>query len=221
MDPVCGSFGAHRGPETVEICHVWRINVGCGLWGGEGKTWIGCLHDILKAFGFNADLWTTVTRDRGGWRKTAGKGQNVHGIIDRCRESQSWTQRHAVVCLNVTGRTKDKDSSKQACSCWFASHCSLAISGANLYPQSTLFVDDMPLFSGVAFFSVLFCFVFIVFPFIEFVTLCSVALRFACVPAVIRNELTTVCVFYCFVSLFRWRCALSEYCIVTNCRINF
>ena len=143
-----------------------------------------------------------MTRGRGGWRKTACEGQNVHVIIDRCRESQSWTQRHAVVCLNVMGRTKEKDSSKQACPCWFASHCSSAKSGANLYPPATLFADDMPLFSGVTLFSVLFCFVFIVFPFTEFVTLCSVALRFACVPTAIRSELTTICIFYCFVLFF-------------------
>ena len=31
---------------------------------------MGCLQDGLRAFGIDAELWTTVVQDEGGWRKT-------------------------------------------------------------------------------------------------------------------------------------------------------
>ena len=58
--------------------------------------------------------------------------------------------RHAVVCPNVTGRTKD-GIAQQAGSCWFARPCRLATSGANLYPPGVGFADVMTSFSGVTF----------------------------------------------------------------------
>ena len=42
--------------------------------GGQEKEWMGCLLDDLRAFGINADQWTTAAQDEGGWRKTAGQG---------------------------------------------------------------------------------------------------------------------------------------------------
>ena len=51
--------------------------------------------------------------------------------------------RHAVVCPNVTGRTKER----------------IATSGANLCPPGVWFADAMTSFSGVTF--ALFCFIFV------------------------------------------------------------
>ena len=33
-----------------------------------------CFLDDLRAFGINADQWTTVSQDEGGWRRTAEQG---------------------------------------------------------------------------------------------------------------------------------------------------
>ena len=43
---------------------VRRIGGGCGLCGGaQEKEWMGCFLDDLRAFGINADQWTTAARD--------------------------------------------------------------------------------------------------------------------------------------------------------------
>ena len=68
---------------------------GAGFVGGEQENeWIGCLLDNLRAFGINADRWTTTAqpRTRGNsarWRNKA-RGGTFHGEIDSCscRESQ-------------------------------------------------------------------------------------------------------------------------------------
>ena len=49
-----------------------RIDVGRGLCGGPGKRVdVGCFLDDLRAFGINADQWTTAAQDKGKWRLTA------------------------------------------------------------------------------------------------------------------------------------------------------
>ena len=35
---------------------------------------MGCFLDDLRAFGINADQWTTTTQEEGKWRKTADQG---------------------------------------------------------------------------------------------------------------------------------------------------
>ena len=72
--PKCVMFGELMG------------GVGCGGGGGLGKEWMGCFLDDLRAFGINADQWTT---GRGGMaqdRRT--RGGTFHGEMDRCRKSQ-------------------------------------------------------------------------------------------------------------------------------------
>ena len=44
---------------------------GAGCVGGQEKEWMGCFLDDLRAFGINADPWTTVAQDVGEWRRTA------------------------------------------------------------------------------------------------------------------------------------------------------
>ena len=70
-----------------------------GCVGGQEKDWIGCfLHD-LRAFGINADQWTTAAQDEGIAAEKARAGR-----------------RHAVACPNVTGRAKERIAqSKQDC----------------------------------------------------------------------------------------------------------
>ena len=94
---------------------------GAGCVEGQKKEWIGCFLDDLRAFGINADQWTIAAQDEGEWRRTAGQGAG-HFIAkwiaaDRAKAGL----RHAVVCPNVTGRTKKRIAqSKRARAGWFA-----------------------------------------------------------------------------------------------------
>ena len=106
--------------------------------------------------------------------------------------------RHAVVCSNVTGRTKKRVAQSK---CWFARPCWLATSGANLYPPGVWFVDVMAFF--------LWCYV--CFVLLRFSSLCF---RWSRGPSFNR---TSICrrsdshTCYFFLSffpffLFIWRC---------------
>ena len=44
---------------------------GAGCVGGQEKEWMGCFLDDLRAFGTNADQWTTAALDEWEWRRTA------------------------------------------------------------------------------------------------------------------------------------------------------
>ena len=95
--------------------------------------------------------------------------------------------RHAVVCPNVTERTKE--------SC-FARHSWLAASGANLYPPG----GCRAVFLWRYVTRVSFCFVFVFFAFTEAAVLRSIVfvLIYACAPIATRNYLTTICIFFLF-----------------------
>ena len=47
---------------------------GAGRVGGQEKKWMGCFVGDLRAFGINADQWTTAAQGEGEWRRTAGQG---------------------------------------------------------------------------------------------------------------------------------------------------
>ena len=86
---------------------------GAGCVGGQEKEWMGCFVDDLRAFGINADQWTTAAQDG------RTKGGTFHGEMDRCRGSQDWT----TACSRMSerdGKDQGEDSPKQADSCWFA-----------------------------------------------------------------------------------------------------
>ena len=38
------------------------------------KEWMGCFLDDLRAFGINADQWTTAAQDEEEWRRTVEQG---------------------------------------------------------------------------------------------------------------------------------------------------
>ena len=106
MDLVCGICGAHGGYETAEVRDVRRNGGGRGLCGGPEKEWIGCFLDDLRAFGINADQWTTAAQDEGEWRGTAEQGVEyfiAKWIVAKKAKAGLW---HAVVCRNVTGSSK-------------------------------------------------------------------------------------------------------------------
>ena len=62
--------------------------------------------DDLRAFGINADQWTTAAQDEGEWRRTAEQGAEHFMAKWIVAEKIKAELRHAVVCPNVTGRTK-------------------------------------------------------------------------------------------------------------------
>ena len=47
---------------------------GTGCVEGQEKEWMECLLDDLRAFGINADQWTTAAQDEGEWHRIAEQG---------------------------------------------------------------------------------------------------------------------------------------------------
>ena len=88
---------------------------GAGFVGDQEKEWMGCFLDDLRAFGINADQWTTTAQDEGDWGRTVEQGTE-HFMAKRIAAEEARAGlRHAVVCPNVTGRTKERISqSKRA-----------------------------------------------------------------------------------------------------------
>ena len=85
-----------------------KLAGGAGCVGGQEKEWIGCFLDDLKAFGINADQWTTAAQDEGEWRRTAEQGAEHFMATWIVAVKAKAGLRHAVVCPNVTGRTKER-----------------------------------------------------------------------------------------------------------------
>ena len=89
-----------------------------GRVGGQKKEWMGCFLDDLRAFGINADQWTTAAQDQGEWRRTtAEQGAEYFMAKWIVAEKTKAGLRYAVVVVspNVTGRTKkNKFQSKRA-----------------------------------------------------------------------------------------------------------
>ena len=91
-DLVRGICGAHGGYETAEVPDVRIIGGGGGggCMGGQGKKRTVCFLDDLRAFGINADQWTTaVSRTRGNGAGRRNKGRNVsrrNGSLQRIPE---------------------------------------------------------------------------------------------------------------------------------------
>ena len=75
--------------------------------GGQEKS-TGCFLDGLRAFGINVDQWTTAAQDEGAWRRTAEQGAEHFMAKWIAAEEARAGLRHAVVCANVTGRTKER-----------------------------------------------------------------------------------------------------------------
>ena len=69
---------------------------------------MGCFLDDLRAFGINADQWMTAAQYEGEWRKTMD--QEAERLMAKwiAADKARVGLRHAVVCPNVTGRTKEK-----------------------------------------------------------------------------------------------------------------
>ena len=57
---------------------------GAGCVGGQEKEWMGSFLDYLRAFGTNADQWTTAVQDEGEWCRTTEQGaEHFMGSLQR------------------------------------------------------------------------------------------------------------------------------------------
>ena len=103
-------FVARMEDMRLAKCGMFREMVGgASCVGGQEKEWMGCFLDDLRAFGINADRWTTAAQDEREWRRTAKQGLE-HFMAKKwiVAEKTKARLRHAVVCPNVTGRTKER-----------------------------------------------------------------------------------------------------------------
>ena len=102
-------FVARMGDTGLPKCVMFGEMVGgAGCVGGQEKEWMGCFLDDLRAFGINADQWTTAAQDEWEWRRTAEQGAEHFMAKWIVAEKAKAGLRHAVVCPNVTGRTKKR-----------------------------------------------------------------------------------------------------------------
>ena len=85
-----------------EVRDVRRMGGGRGLCGGQEKEWMGCFLDDLRAFGINADQWTTAAQGEGEWRRTAEQGAEHFMAKWIAAGKAKDGLRQAVVCPNVT-----------------------------------------------------------------------------------------------------------------------
>ena len=73
---------------------------------------MGCFPNDLRAFGINADQWTTAAQDEAEWRKTAEQGAERFMAKWIAAEKVRAGLRHAVyyiiVCPNVAGMTEER-----------------------------------------------------------------------------------------------------------------
>ena len=105
---VFAGFVARMEDTRLPKCVMFGEMVGgAGCVGGQEKEWVGCFLDNLRAFGVNADQWITAAQDEGEWRRTAEQGAEHFMAKWIVAEKNKAGLRHAVVCPNVTGRTKE------------------------------------------------------------------------------------------------------------------
>ena len=96
---------------------VRRISGGArAAWGARKKSgWGVSWTTLLRAFGINANHWTTAAQDEGEWRRTAEQAAKRVTAKWIAAEKARAGLRYAVVCPDVTGRTKEgKVQSKRA-----------------------------------------------------------------------------------------------------------
>ena len=84
--------------------------------GGQEKESMESFLEDLRAFGINADQWTTAAQDEGGCRRMVGQGAEHFMAKLTAAEKAKAGLRHAVACANMTARTNERIAqSKRAC----------------------------------------------------------------------------------------------------------
>ena len=93
---------------------------GAGCVGGQEKEWMRCLLDDLRASGINAHQRTTAAQEKEEWRRMAEQGAEHFMAKWIVAEKTKAGLRHAVVCPNVTGRTKKRIAQRKRARAGFA-----------------------------------------------------------------------------------------------------
>ena len=83
---------------------------GAGYVEAQEKGWVGCFRDDLRAFGINADQWTTAAQGEKKCRRTAEQGAERFVAKLIVAEKAGTGLRHVVVFPNVRGRIKERIS---------------------------------------------------------------------------------------------------------------
>ena len=66
------------------------------------------LLDDLRVFGIHPDKWTVAAQDEGEYHRTAKQGAEFFMTKLIAAERARAALRHAAICPNVTGRTKER-----------------------------------------------------------------------------------------------------------------
>ena len=102
-------FVARMEDTRLPKCVMFGKLVGsAGSAGGQEKKWMGCLLDDLRVFGIHLDKWTIAAQDEGGWHRTAKQGAEIFVTKWIAAERARAALRHAAICPNMTGRTKER-----------------------------------------------------------------------------------------------------------------
>ena len=92
-------FVARMEDTRLPKCVIFGEMVGgAGCVGGQEKEWMGCFLDDLRAFGINADQWTTAAQTRGNVAERQNKGWNSswqNGSLQRKPRLDYGMQRYA------------------------------------------------------------------------------------------------------------------------------
>ena len=125
---------------------------GAGCVGGQEKEWMGCFLVDLRAFGINADQWTTAAQNEREWLRTPDQEAKRFMAKWIAAEKARAGLRRALVCSNVTGRTKERiTQSKRA----RAGSPAIIVDQPQAARTCILQADAVLSFSGITF--VLFC----------------------------------------------------------------
>ena len=76
--------------------------------GDKRKNGWGVFWTTSRVFGIHPDKWTIAAQDEGEWYGTAKQGAEIFMTKWIAAERARGALRHAVICPNVTGRTKER-----------------------------------------------------------------------------------------------------------------
>ena len=107
-DLVCGICGAHGGYETAEVRDVRRNVGGCGLCGGPGKIVHGIFPGRPQNVRYQRRPVNDCNPERVRMAQNGGTRAEHFMVKWIVAEKAKAGLRHAVVCSNVTGRTKER-----------------------------------------------------------------------------------------------------------------
>ena len=106
----CSRFVARMAYTRLSKCVMFEelvVGTGCVRW--QEMEWVECLLDgLLRAYGINAKQWATAAQYKREWDKTAEQGAGRFMAKWIAAEKVRVGLRHAVVCPDLTGRTKER-----------------------------------------------------------------------------------------------------------------